>query len=1009
MIDIHLPKIAWIGLVFLGVFEGSLTASSSPGLFPTPFDTEKSPGGPIPTSRAGASIEVPPGFRSTLFAGEPDVTQPIALATDGKGRLWVAENNTYSEREVGFHDGLRDRILILEDLDHDGRIDRRTVFYDRAQRLTSIEIGSGGVWALCPPNLIFIPDRNRDDVPDGEPEIVLDGFDYLKSQHNIANGLRWGPDGWLYGRQGILGHSLVGAPGTPTVQRVPTNVGIWRFHPQSRTFEVVAAGTTNPWGMDWDERGEGFFINTVIGHLWHLIPGAHYRRMFGDDPTPFVYDVIEQHADHFHWATAEDWTEVRKGVTSATLSRGGGHAHTGLLIYQGGQWPAEWHGKLLTINFHGRRLNVDRLERQGSGFVGRHESDAFLFSDSWFRGIDLIAAPDGGVFVADWSDAGECHDFDGLHRSSGRIFKLSYGEVRGVESVDLSRSENSELVRHQRSRNDWLARQSRRELANRAAEGRLLTDAHQELIRMLSETESTITRLRALWALHVSGGSLAERIPALLRDRDEAVRAWAVRLLADVRPLRLSSTSMDGLTRLAGSEPSALVRLALASTLHRLEVSQKGPLAAALLARAEDAGDANIPKLLWYAVSPMADVKDSGFETLLGNAKMPLVQRFGARRLAEDLDVAPERLDELLQAIAANGSPIAIQAVLDGISEALAGRRQAPAPASWSLLRPQFAIVADERMARRLRDLDALFGDGRALAELRTLVLDSTIDRRLRREALQALIDARAPGIFELCEQVLPLSGLSGTAAAGLALKNDLAVPIKLLASWSRFDGGERPRIINVFVSRPAWASMLLDAIAENRVPRTQLNAFQARQIRAFHDANLTEKLRRSWGEVTDESETDRVAALQKWQNRFTPDILATASRENGRAVFRSVCASCHTLNGEGGKLGPDLTGAARDNLNYLLDNLLFPSALVGDEYRLSTLTMKDGRVLAGMVRARTGRTLRLQTMTELLVLSADDILKEETTAVSLMPPGLIEAVPDRDARDLISYLMAKE
>lgn len=218
-------------------------------------------------------MTVPPGFHVSLFASEPLLRQPIGMTTDSRGRLWVAENNTYSDAKINFDLSQHDRILILEDTDHDGRADRQTVFWDQGQKLTSVEIGFGGVWALCPPRLLFIPDRNGDDVPDGKPQVVLDGFDDGVVRHNIANGLRWGPDGWLYGRHGIQATSYVGVPGTLPSQRTPINCCVWRYHPTRRIFEVVCRGTTNPWGMDWNAQGELFFINTVIGHLWHAVPG----------------------------------------------------------------------------------------------------------------------------------------------------------------------------------------------------------------------------------------------------------------------------------------------------------------------------------------------------------------------------------------------------------------------------------------------------------------------------------------------------------------------------------------------------------------------------------------------------------------------------------------------------------------------------------------------------------------------------------------------------------------
>jgi putative membrane-bound dehydrogenase-like protein len=375
----------------------TFTSASFADDFPKVIDTETDKTPVMPADQSAASFKLPDGFKVSVFAAEPDVRNPIAMAWDARGRLWIAENYTYAERSARFDLRFRDRVLIFEDKDNDGVHDKRTVFTEDVQMLTSVEVGLGGVWLMCPPQLLFVPDRNGDDKPDGAPTVVLDGFTVpAENYHNFANGLRWGPDGWLYGRCGASSPGLIGEPGTPNDERIPINGGMWRFHPKSKRFEALNHGTTNPWGHDWDANGEAFFINTVNGHLWHSIAGAHFVRPHTMDPNPRVYEMIDQHADHFHWDTAKDWSDSRN-VTPEHDRRGGGHAHSGMMIYLGDQWPKEDRGKLFTLNFHGRRTNEERLEREGSGFVGKHEPDRFFAGDTRFRGIDLGYGPDGGV------------------------------------------------------------------------------------------------------------------------------------------------------------------------------------------------------------------------------------------------------------------------------------------------------------------------------------------------------------------------------------------------------------------------------------------------------------------------------------------------------------------------------------------------------------------------------------------------------------------------------------
>jgi putative membrane-bound dehydrogenase-like protein len=980
-------------------------------------DTERSATRPMSAQEAAAGFRGPDGFRVGVFAAEPDVRNPVAMAWDPRGRLWVAENFTYSDSTDRFDLRLRDRVLIFEDADGDGRFDRRTVFTDEVQRLGSIELGLGGVWLLCPPQLLFVPDRNRDDLPDGPAEVVLDGFAVAtENHHTFANGLRWGPDGWLYGRCGASSPGQVGAPGTPEAQRIPLRGGLWRYDTLRKRFEVLAHGTTNPWGHDWNSLGEAFFINTVNGHLWHMIPGAHFMRPHTIEPNPRAYALIDQHADHYHWENKEMKYPYRPSGEDDRL--GGGHAHSGLMIYQANQWPEACRGKLFTLNFHGRRVNVDRLERAGSGYVGRHQPD-FLFSpDPWFRGIDLSQGPDGSAFILDWSDTGECHEHDGVHRSSGRIYKVAWGQPALSTVPDVSRLDQAELAGLHRHPNEWYVRQARRVLVERAGRGDLLVEARLMLHRLLSEGSVPAQRLRALWTLFAIGDPDAEFYTRLLGDPHESVRAWSIRFLTDGLPIdtifserggadvALSSDLLGRLTALASSDPSGLVRLVLASTLQRLPVHQRGGLAQALAARGEDASDHNIPALIWTGLIPVANAEPSTLVKVATASRMPALVRWISRRLGEDIESAPEPLNRLLEELIQKPSEFRLEAVT-GLTEALAGWRKAPSPVAWERFKLSLSRTDDSMVGDRLRDLDVLFGSGRALAEVTRLAIDEKASLEARKSALKTLVASRPHDLRVICEKLLRVRFLNTIAVQGLVLFDEPSIGRAIASNYRSFHPSERSAAVAALVTRSAFASALLDEIEAGRISRQELSAFDARQIRALGDAALTERLSRVWGEAR-EASVDRRARIDALKRRLDPAALASADRGRGRALFDRICGSCHRLHGHGGEIGPDLTGAGRENLDYLLENLIDPSASVSADFRMVVVALADGRVQSGLIRAQSERTLTLQTQTETLMLDRREIEGVKPTRQSLMPEGLLDPLSPAEVLDLISYLRGR-
>jgi len=999
--------------LFVALTVGTFAADD----FPQPYNTEPGNPSPVSSEEALSKLAMPPGFKATIFAAEPEVQNPIAMCFDTKGRLWVAENYTYADATTKFDLKLRDRILIFEDAKGDGHATKRTVYDQSLQMLTSIARDDKGVWAMCPPRLLYIPDKDASGLSGGESQVVLDGFavPYEGSYHNFANGLKWGPDGWLYGRCGGSAPGEIGAPGTPAEQRIPLRGGIWRYHPQRKVFESLCFGTTNPWGNDWDKFGELFFINTVNGHLWHSITGAHYTRSSTLDQNPHAYGLIDQHADHYHFDTGKGWQASRDGAAN---DLGGGHAHCGAVIYQADNWPAEYRDKLFTINFHGRRFNTEILEPQGTGYVGKHAPDAFFFGDPWFRGIDLATGPDGGVFVLDWSDTGECHERSGIHRTSGRIYKITHeaGAKTPPSAWDISGLSPLELAKLHRSTNDWYAREASWLLQVKAAKGEDVSAAIGSLSKELDKGTNPVMRLRALWTLRLIGGADDAKLRTLLKDENEHVRVWAIRLLSDAWPLDTTMSLRPAgaeaqppadllaeFVRMAQEDHSGLVRLTLASLLQRLPAANRAAVATPLLARVEDADDHNQPMLVWYGLIPVAEKDLAALPALADGCALPLTRRYLARRIAEDVEKNPAALAELLKLTSAK--PAAFQTdILTGMSEAFTGWRKAPKPATWDTL----VAKLDPSLADKARDLGALFGDGRALDEVRRVVLDKTADIALRKVALQTLVDSHTPEVREICEQLLTERYINAVAIRGLAQESDPALGAKMVGAYKSFFLVDRPQVISVLVTRPAWAAALLNAIAAKRITRTDVTAFHARQIHNLNDEKLNQRLAEVWGDLRESSAAIKELTA-KLRTFLTPEALAKADPHAGRQVFASVCAACHTLYGEGGKIGPDLTGANRDNLDYLLDNIADPSAVVAPDFRLSIIMLKDGRVLSGMVTTKTERTLTLRTMTDVQTVERAEIDKVTESPLSMMPEGLLAAFTPEQTLNLFSYLMGHE
>jgi putative membrane-bound dehydrogenase-like protein len=982
----------------------------------------------LPPEKAAQVMKMPEGFDVKLFAGEPDVVQPIAMCLDDRGRVWVVEGRCYPIRRKAkgpdspfVAEGIEgDRILIFEDTDGDGHFDKRTVFMDGLNLVSGIEVGFGGVWIGAAPYLLYVP--MKDDKPAGEPKILLDGWGY-QDTHETLNAFTWGPDGWLYGCHGVFTHSNVGKPGTPDDKRTKINAGVWRYHPTRHVFEVFAHGTSNPWGLDFNEYGQMFVEACVIPHCFHIIQGGRYNRQAGEHFNPYTYADIPTIADHLHWQGANPWAGNNRSD-----SMGGGHAHAGLMCYLGGAWPTQYRGQLFMGNIHGRRINMDIPRPKGSGYVAGHGPDFLLANDAWARFINMRYGPDGNVYVIDWYDKQACHsgDVKVWDRSNGRIYKVCYRGTKW-EQVDLNQLSTESLAGYLWDRNEWNVRHARRLLQERGSieqgikEARMLFSSKNEAeqkLGMLKEIELRKThktletasadevetqRLRALWAFHATGDLDEDRLRSAMEDKSAYVRAWAIQFA--VENGKVPPKMLLKLTLMARDDSSPVVHLYLASALQRLPTLQRWSIAEELLSHWRDANDQNLPLMYWYGVEPLAADAPSRALELAAKAKIPQILPFMVRRIGSS--GTPEAIDLLATALAKADDAKVQLAFLNGVREALKGRPQVKMPAAWPDAFAKLAAGKDAQVRKQAVALAVTFGDVKAFDEMRKLVGTDGGDAATRQAALAVLLAAKDKQLAPMLHQLLAEPPMRGVALRGLAAYDDPQTPAAILGVYGKLEAAEKRDALTTLASRPAYARAMIDAIAAKKIAAADVPADIVRNLRNLKDAGLIARVADVWGLVRD-TPAERAQEIARYKNllearakRQTPDLAL------GRAIFAKTCQNCHKLFGVGGAVGPDITGANRADLGYLLENVLDPSAVIPKEYAATIIETKAGRVITGIVKGETPAALTVMTANETLTIPKDEIESRQPTKTSMMPDDQLKTMSDHEVRSLFAYLQS--
>ena len=947
-------------------------------------------------------ITVPDGFKVSLFAGEPDIRRPIAFDFDDRGRLWIVENYSHPEYDP---DNRSDRVIILEDSDGDGQFDRRKTFWEGGRYVTAIAFGHGGIWLGNTPELMFIPDRDRDDMPDSEPVVILDGFEV--SSNNVLNNFHWGPDGWLYGAIGLNPTSLVGKPGTPKEDRVAISRGMWRMHPITHKFERIADGMVNPWGADFNAVGDLFTVNTVIAHLWHIVPGMYCQRRANEGNSPYVYQRIQSHADHLHWGGGT-WQSSRETTETHSVA-GGGHAHCGAMIYMGDNWPDKYRDKLFTLNLHGARVNQEMLLPHDSSYVAKHADDLFMANDDWFRGLSIKYGPDGGVYITDWHDFGECHDNDGSHRTSGRIYKMIYGEIKHAP-FDLHELVDSQLVELLTHKNEWFVRHARRILQERSLQKSLSIATHEQIRKRFENARlSEVQTLRYLWTLYGMNALSAKQLEELTHHRYDHVRKWAVKLLFDQgEPEGFGDIALEGVVRLglqgrlvelAYRDTSDAVRLEIASAMQKMSLQNRWILAQTMVRQSSLIEDEMLTLMVWYAIEPLETVDRDRFLQLATNSVSPLLQRFIMRRACEGETPGLEDVIRTILGYAGHR-----QDMFTGVLEALDGRGLQAEPKSWGSLYRELVKSDDDLLRSQIIRLAGIFGDEGALDSLRGLLGDEFLELDERQQAMRAL--AGIPGGLTtelLHEMVFGGSELRSEALKQLVRLSNEQTPEMLLEVFGDFDQNQRSDAVTVLVTQRSSALQMLAAIESSEIDKSVVNAFSLEQLRAFSDPDIDKKLESIW--PVGSQQDLKAKEISRLRGLLSSEYLSQGDISQGRLLFYKTCFKCHRLFGEGGRVGPDLTGSGRIKVDYLLSNLLDPSAEIDAAYKLTTVITTSGRLYSGFVTHQNDRFLKLQTQNDEVQLQMNQVDEIIPTNKSMMPEGMLLELNDEQIRDLFLYL----
>ncbi len=990
-----------LDLAVLGLVSGSLSAEERPKIV-IPHHQSQPPGPPLSPAEAQKKMTVPDGFTVELVASEPQIVNPVAMCFDERGRVWITESLEYPRRSAGPG---KDRVKILEDTNGDGKTDKVTVFAEGLNIPSGIAVGHGGVWVANSPDILFLQDTDGDDKAD-KREVVVSGFGRTDT-HELPNSLTWGPDGWLYGLNGVFNHSHVKHRG----QEYRFTCAMFRIHPQTRQFELFAEGTSNPWGIAWDHLGSAFISACVIDHLWHITESGYYIRQGGPYP-PFtrpMHSIVK----HKHQKAA----------------------YCGITLFDSPAYPEQYRGKLYMGNIHGGCINCDALRRDGSSYFATPRDDFLTANDAWFMPVVQKTGPDGCLYVLDWYDRYHCYqdanrDPQGIDRLRGRLWRIRYQNTPRRSGFNLAQLDSDRLIELLQSPNVY-----DRQIAGRLLFERLsgssseasveaktqLTEKLEQLVLFRAVAQKY--RLPALWVL-VSVGLREATLDRLLADSEPPLVAWAVRAAGNAGQVHSEKT----LQKIAGlaKHPSADVRLQVAIAAKKIQSLDTLAVLAEVLAEAGD--DKLIPHIVWQNLHPLLETQAHEFLTALQKRKlldkppvaamMPQVVKRILATGSGDVTPVVSLVTVLLNSPTAGSSikqqSLAALAARVQTGEVNAQQRQQLREKLSPVLQPILAGPTNHPLHLDAMLLAATWRDPAAFQAATRVFANQAAPEDRRIQALKAVISGGGknrgaqkllkPVAEALADRGRGSIGFRSQVLAALGGLPDSAVATTVLQQYPQMEPGLKPKAIELLTSRSAWAKPLLEEVAAGRVAASALNVNQIRKLLSSRDPELVAAVKKRWGSIR----TDRNPQREQVLTEMRQLIRSTKGDPHaGVKVYTKLCAQCHKFHGRGYEVGPEITRNGRASFDQLLSNVFDPSLVIGASYQARTVLTDDGRVITGLLEEDNDRRVVLKVQGgKREVVPRSSIDEMAVSKLSLMPEGIEKQLSKQEIADLFAYLV---